>query len=238
MITVGDAVLEQARIRQLLDAGVEGPSVLAWHYESPALVLGRGQKPSADLLLRAAREHLAVVGRGSGGGAVLAGPWLLSLTLLLPAAHPLARMSLPSSYRAAGEGCRRVLQRFQVSTELATDAESSSARRGGDGDDLAWACFAGLSHGELVAERRRKVVGLSQVRRRDAIAICIGVLLHRPDWASLVRVWLGREDPQLVQRLGDRTASCDQLTPAGLVPTADTLSASFEAELLPRQMAA
>jgi lipoate-protein ligase A len=161
----------------------------------------------------------------------MAGPWMLSLTLLLPAAHALASASLPAGYRAVGQACRHALHRFSLRTELAPGAPGPAAGRSRDEDDeLGWVCFAGVSHGELVAAGSRKVVGLAQIRRRDAVAICIGVLLGRPDWESLLRVWTGRADPWLVRRLEDRTASCAQLASPNDVPSIAALAAALEAE--------
>jgi lipoate-protein ligase A len=229
MAILAHAETEQRRIRDALQSGVTAPSVMCCHYAAPALVLGRGQRPTPELLERAGRERLPVVGRASGGGAVLAGPWMLSLTLLLPAAHALARASLPAGYRAVGEACRRALVRLGVAVQPMSDAAAPA--RCGVTDELRWACFAAVSHGELVAAGARKIVGVSQVRRRDGVAVCIGVLLGRPDWEALLRVWLGHEEPRLVRQLESRTASCDQLTPNGAVPSAEALAAGFEAEL-------
>ncbi len=156
---------------------------------------------------------------------------MLSLTLLLPAAHALARKSLPAGYLVVGEACRRVLDQFRVPTELAAGTSASESARNREADELSWACFAGLSHGELVAAGGRKIVGVSQVRRRDAVGVCIGILLGRPDWASLLRVWQGREDPRLVQQFEGRTASCDQLVPPAEFPSIHSLAAALEAEL-------
>ena len=231
MITVGHAEAEQQQIRAALDAGVSEPRVMSWHYSAPALVLGRGQKPAQPLLERAADEGVAVVTRASGGGAVIAGPWMLSVTLLLPAAHALARKSLPAGYSAVGEACRRVLHRFRIPTALAAGASAARSAGSAASDDLDWVCFAGLSHGELVAGGGRKIVGVSQVRRRDAVGICLGILLGRPDWASMLRVWQGGDDPRLVLRLENCTASCDQLVPPDEVPSIHSLAAALEAEL-------
>ena len=96
MITVGDAGAEQQRLRELLDAGVTVPQLMTWHYDSPAVVLGRSQRPSVDQRESALRERVALVSRSSGGGAVMAGPWMLSLTMLLPSSHEIARASLPA----------------------------------------------------------------------------------------------------------------------------------------------
>jgi lipoate---protein ligase len=230
MLNVGQVEVEQDRIGALLRADVRAPSVLCWHHPSPAIVLGRGQRPSPDLVERAGRERLPLLGRASGGGAVIAGPWMLSLTLLLPAAHAIVRASLPAGYRAVGAACQRSLAQFGFATRIA--AEPSPASRRDGADPLDWACFAGVSHGELLAGGARKIVGISQVRRRDAVAVSIGVLLGRPDWETLVRVWLGHADAACARGLDDRTASCDRIALAADVPPIDTLAAAFEQQLL------
>jgi lipoate-protein ligase A len=230
MLEVGHVEVEQDRIGAILRAGVRAPSVLCWHYPSPAIVLGRGQRPSPDVVERAEHEHLPLIGRASGGGAVIAGPWMMSLTLLLPAAHAVARASLPAGYRTVGAACQRALAQFGFKTQFATDPFPASRRDGAD--PLGWACFAGVSHGELLADGARKIVGISQLRRRDVVAVCIGVLLGRPDWEALVRVWLGPDGAACARRLDDRTASCDGIAVAGDIPPTDTLAAAFEQQLL------
>ena len=47
-----------------------------------------------------------------------------------------------------------------------------------------WACFAGLSPWEVVADGR-KLVGLAQVRRSTGVLLTAGVLVSPPDWALL-----------------------------------------------------
>jgi len=238
MITVGDAGAEQQRVCELLDAGATMPQLLIWHYDSPAVVLGRGQRPSEEQRESALRERVALVSRSSGGGAVMAGPWMLSLTMLLPSSHELARASLPAGYRTIGEACCRALGRFRIGTELARGASTDAPKRPPRADVPDWACFATVSHGELLAAGDRKIVGISQVRRRDAIAICIGVLIDRPDWESLVRVWLGRDDPGAVRQLERGTASCTGLAPANTGLSVHSLAAALGAELLPLRLAA
>lgn len=231
MLSFGDAALEQQLLRDALDRGVEQAYVLGWRYASPAVVLGRGQPASVELLARAERERLEVVSRASGGGAVMAGPWMFSITLLLPIAHALATASLPAGYRAVGECCRRALQHSGVPATLATTPAIPD-------DVVRWACFAGLSHGELAAPGGGKVLGIAQVRRRDAIAVCIGVLLGRPDWEALVRVWCGRDDPVLVGKLESRTANCEQFVPAHGAEFVESLATALEAEFASPRLAA
>jgi lipoate---protein ligase len=163
---------------------------------------------------------------------------MLSLTMLLPSSHEVARASLPAGYRTIGEACCRALGRFSIRTALAHGASTACPKRPSRADVPEWACFATVSHGELLAAGDRKIVGISQVRRRDAIAICVGVLIDRPDWESLVRVWLGRDGPGAVRQLESCTASCTGLTPATGVLSVHSLAEALEAELLPLRLAA
>ncbi len=222
-------------IRQSLDNGVQAPSAAMWSYSSVALVLGRSQKPSAAMLERAGEEGIDVVVRAAGGGAVIAGPWMCSHTVLLPPDHALARMSLPRSYEAIGEAWRRALGRLGIPTDIAPRVTAGLA-----GVDHArrWACFASLSCGELVGPDNRKIVGLAQVRRRNGVAICAGLLLSQPDWPRLVRVWLGQEDEALAQSLRDSTLSCEECAPMRRVPGIAEIDAEIGAELCELGLAA
>jgi lipoate-protein ligase A len=231
VILSGPAHTEQEELQDALQAGITAPVVKCWHYPTPGIVLGRSQRPTPGLRDRAAHEGIDVVSRSSGGGAVIAGPWMLSATLLVPVAHPLARASLPAGYRAVGEACLRALSRFGVRAQLCSPRAAVTSTDAGAGDELAWVCFAGLSHGELVVAGERKVVGLSQVRRRGGVAFCMGVLLARPDWELLLRAWLGRADLLLVRQLESRTASCAEFAPVLDVSTVDALADELVAEL-------
>ncbi len=183
-------------------------------------------------------ERVALVSRSSGGGAVMAGPWMLSLTLLLPAAHELARASLPAGYRSVGEACRRALGRFRMPTEIAHGAATASSPQRPQSGRPDWACFATISHGELLTAGDRKIVGIAQVRRRDAVAICVGVLVDRPDWGALVRIWLGREDAEMVQQLERRTANCTEIADRNRTFSYSSLANAFRMELPAVRLAA
>ena len=211
-----------------LDIGVQAPSAAMWSYSSVSLVLGRSQKPSAAMLERAALEGIDVVVRASGGGAVIAGPWMCSHTMLLPPDHALVGMSLPRSYEVIGEAWRRALGRLGIP---ATIVQRAAAAPAGAGDVKRWVCFASLSYGELVGPANRKIVGLAQVRRRNGAAICAGLLLGQPDWPRLLRVWLGREDEALAQSLRDGTVSCEECAPRRRAPGIEAINEEIVAEL-------
>jgi lipoate---protein ligase len=228
VIAIGSALAEQAMIRKSLDDGVQAPSTAMWSYSSVALVLGRSQKPSAAMLERAGEEGIDVVVRASGGGAVIAGPWMCSHTVLLPPDHALVRMSLPRSYEVIGEAWRRALGRHGIPTDMAPRATAGPA---GADDAKRGVCFASLSCGELVGPDNRKIVGLAQVRRRSGVAICAGLLLGQPDWARLLRVWLGQGDDAMAQSLRERAVSCEECAPLRRVPGIAQINAEIVAEL-------
>ena len=211
-----------------LDIGVQTPSAAMWSYSSVSLVLGRSQKPGEAILERAALEGIDVVVRASGGGAVIAGPWMCSHTVLLPPDHALVRMSLPRSYEVIGEAWRRALDRLGIPTTMAPRVAAGPASAD---DAKRWVCFASLSYGELVGPANRKIVGLAQVRRRNGAAICAGLLLGQPDWSRLLRVWLGREDEALAQSLRDGTVSCEECAPLRRVPGIAAINAEVVGEL-------
>ncbi len=235
MIATGSAFAEQEMIRKSLDNGVQAPGAAMWSYSSVALILGRSQKSSVAMLERAGEEGIDVVVRAAGGGAVIAGPWMCSHTVLVPPDHAFATMSLRRSYEVIGDAWRRALGRLGIPTNIAPRVTAGLA-----GPDHArhWACFASLSCGELVGPDNRKIVGLAQVRRRNGMAICTGLLLTQPDWPRLVRVWLGQEDEALAQSLRDITLSCEECAPMRRVPRIAEIDAEIGAELCDLGLAA
>ena len=128
MIATGSALAEQEMIRKSLDNGVQAPGAAMWSYSSVALILGRSQKSSVAMLERAGEEGIDVVVRAAGGGAVIAGPWMCSHTVLVPPDHALARMSLPRSYEAIGEAWRRALSRLGIATDITPPAAAGGRK--------------------------------------------------------------------------------------------------------------
>jgi lipoate---protein ligase len=228
VIATGSALAEQEMIRKSLDDGVQAPGAAMWSYSSVALILGRSQKSSVAMLERADEEGIDVVVRAAGGGAVIAGSWMCSHTVLVPPDHALVRMSLPRSYEAIGEAWRRVLSKLGIPTDITPRV---SARVAGVDHTKGWACFGSLSCGELVGPGNRKIMGLAQVRRRNGVAICAGLLLSQPDWPRLVRVWFGQEDEALAQSLRDGAVSCEECAPQRRIPDLATIDAELRAEL-------
>jgi len=137
-----------------------------------AVVLGRSQRPPA--VPWSAPFPLPVRRRASGGGAVLAGPWLLCALVRLPRDHPLAQHG-PA-----------VLARWLGSVHLQwmrqRGFEGAALHAGPHRDH--WACFAGLSPGEVTLGAR-KLTGIAQAWRRSGVVAGAGTLLYAPPWSLL-----------------------------------------------------
>ncbi len=167
------AAQEQRWNEEQLDTLVTEPRLRFWRYTEPALVLGCGQRANLAQLPDSAIQALV---RHAGGGAVLTGPWMLSLSVILPPDHPAVGQCILSSYRWLGESLATALHKCW---DVPAKALASHPIR-----PAHWACFAGLSPWEVVADGR-KLVGLAQVRRRTGVLLTAGILVNPPDWALL-----------------------------------------------------
>lgn len=193
---------EQAWNERQLATEVRKPRFRVWTYRVPGVVLGcalRGQFRAEDAERRA---DVPLVDRRAGGGAVLAGPWMLSASVVMPAAHAFVTTGIVSSYRWVGELHASVLRDFGIEAIAVSPA---AARCVTPDADLGWACFGGLSPWEVVVGAR-KIVGLAQVRRRTGVLLVSGTLLARPNWELLCRA-LGKPDRQ-AEMLAERASSC------------------------------
>lgn len=207
------AAREQAWNHRQLEQPVVVPQWRVWVYEQPALVLGCSQRALYERLLATpGGPPMEVLLRGSGGGAVLAGPWLLGLSLAFPLKHPWLEQGLLESYRHIGQLCRDALAVVGVAAQCLAPAQISVSRsallaRGLPTVD--WACFGDLAPWELVDATGRKVAGLAQRRRRTGALLVAGILLADAPWPLLCAP-LGRSGDAEVLQL--RTASCAALS--------------------------
>lgn len=174
------ACAEQVWNELQLEQPVAAPAWRLWVYDEPAVVLGCSQRR----LMADARDDTDVrlLLRGSGGGAVLTGPWMIGLSVALPVAHPLASRGLMAGYRWLGELLAELLR--EQAGIAATALPPEAVRRRAPAGPLQWACFGGLSPWEVVVDGR-KIAGLAQVQRRHGVLLVAGLLLDRPDWALL-----------------------------------------------------
>lgn len=197
---------EQDWNRAQLAVPVLFPALRLWTYRAPAIVLGCGQQRTVFAQGEGAVPLDRVV-RQAGGGAVLAGPWMLSASIVLPPDHPRACGSIVDSYRWLGEATAAVLQGFNIAAHPLTPDESRTLQQDDRRAALAWACFGGYSPWEVVVGHK-KIAGLAQVRRRTGTLLVAGILLHAPDWRLLSRA-LDQPDAH-AQALADCTTSVAQ----------------------------
>ena len=160
-------------------------AILYWSIAQPAgLVLGFSQRPDILNFEQVEALGMPIYHRRAGGTAVLVGPTLLSLDVVLPANHPFILADLVESYRWFGEYWVSALQLLGVCTRTVPPAEAHAQR------DLRKqpqtrayellmnrACYGSLSPYEVVSEQR-KIVGFDMIRRRRGTLLQAGVLLH------------------------------------------------------------
>jgi lipoate-protein ligase A len=171
----------------------EAPPTMRWYsYSAPAVVLGVGQSLQAVDAAAARAAGVAVVRRASGGTAVLADETMLALDVAVPAGHPRAGSDILEAYRWLGEVFRDVLAslaspgaagQIGMTTVARARADQEAQRRapaGSPGALRGLACFGTLSPYEVVLSGTdgapdRKVVGLSQVRKRGVVLYQVGL---------------------------------------------------------------
>ena len=173
MLEEGPAAALVERGAALLDGLQHGQDpVLRWYRATDtAVVLGRGQR--RELL---GTTDLPVVGRFSGGGAVLMDPGLLCLDVLIPAEHHWLDGDLGRPFEVVGTAWAQALDALGVADVAVFTGAAQRRVRGTPREQLVAAiCYATLGRGEVTAGGR-KLVGLAQRRRRPGALIQCGLL--------------------------------------------------------------
>jgi lipoate-protein ligase A len=234
-------------------AGGAAPPTLRWYgYAAPAVVLGVGQSPELVDAAAARAAGYAVVRRTSGGTAVLADETMLALDVALPAAHPRAGTDVVAAYRWVGDAFRETLAalapgaavrlRLAGLDEARRDQAAARDAAAGSAEALrALACFGTLSPWEVVLDApgaapgegatARKLVGLSQVRKRSVVLFQAGLYttVRVPPLVALLRLG-DAERARLAATLPARIAGLDD---AGLTEShLDALRQGVQARLL------
>ncbi len=179
---------EQKIISDVLNAEVRAPRLLLWQYDTPAIIMGCSQRPDDHQHQRAEQEGLPIMRRGSGGGAVLAGPWMLSITLFIPAEHPVGKLDIIRIFGWLEQIWSRALLEAGVPCKGVDKPLIERSKEIASRNGVEWACYASLSHGEVVSPDGRKLVGLAQIRKRKGIALVSGLHLQSCDWRALCHV--------------------------------------------------
>ncbi|MBA2287032.1 MAG: ligase [Ktedonobacteraceae bacterium] len=226
-LTVADQQRHIEQSEALLAGAQPGESAtLYWSMAEPeGIVLGFSQKPDTINQATLADRHIPIYHRRAGGTAVLVGPHLLSLDVVLPAGHPLILADVVESYRWFGAVWVAALARLDVRTATIAPHEAHErqrhARQGEAARDeaiLRRACYASLSPYEVVAGER-KVVGLDMIRRRTGSLLQAGVLLQwRPE--TLVHLLGHTQEERAILRQGlpQRAVGLDTLAGRVIAP--------------------
>ncbi len=205
--------------------------------EARGLVLGFSQKIETLNQAAIARKEIPVYQRRAGGTAVLVGPDLLGLDVVLPAGHPLILADVVKSYQWLGEAWVEALLRLGVQARMALPQEAyeqrallKQAETGERERVLRRACYGSLSPYEVVVGQK-KVVGFDMIRRRAGSILQAGVLLH---WESVTLAQLlGRsaEEQDLLEvGLDERAVGLDRVI--GRTVGAEEVIAAFEQVIL------
>lgn len=218
----------------LATAQADHPATLYWSQaENVGLVLGYAQKHTILNQAVLAAGQIRVYHRRAGGTAVLVGPQLLSLDVILPANHPLILADVVESYRWFGEAWVEALLHLGVQSRTVSPQEAHQQRaqlkqavtREREAI-LRRACYGGLSPYEVVANQQ-KVVGFDMIRRRVGTLLQAGVLLQ---WESEMLVQLLGHTPEeqaiLREGLQERAVGLDTL--AGRVIGVEEVITAFE----------
>ena len=137
--------------------------------ERPVLVLGSRQRLDDVDSAICERRGIEVVGRRSGGGAVLVGSEHLSwFDVVLTRDHPGWNDDVGKSFAWVSDRVRHALSSLGITTEC----------HSGRMVNTEWSnlvCFAGLGPGELTIDGK-KLVGISQRRTRNVARFQVAVL--------------------------------------------------------------
>jgi lipoate---protein ligase len=218
----------------LAAASPEEPATLYWSQaESAGLVLGFAQKHTI-LNPALTAQQFPIYHRRAGGTAVLVGPGLLGLDVVLPAGHPLILPDIVESYRWLGTLWVKALQLLGVETRMLSPQEAHAQRdllKAQERESiLARACFGSFSPFEVVAGQR-KVVGLDMIRRRAGSLLQAGLLLQW-DIEPLVELLGHTVEEQAILREGLPERAVGLNTLAGRTVTAEEVTVAFEKALI------
>jgi lipoate-protein ligase A len=207
--------------------------VMRWYTASaPALVLGTGQRPDAADLAACTQAGVTLHRRSSGGTAVLLAPGFLMLDIALPRAHRLHLGDVTESYRWLGAVWVATLDLLGLPARHIPIPEARADLQALD-QTTRLACFGGRSPYEVLVGAR-KLVGLSQIRRRYGALLQAGIYRSWSpgDLAKLLALPAAAQ-ALLTEQLTARVAGLEELLPTP--PDAPTIMAAFAHALHERE---
>jgi len=188
LLHFGDMTQEQAAINEQLDGIIKKPEVLLWLYNQQGIILGCSQRLSPEQVLRAQDYSLPYLRRGSGGGAVLAGPWMLSTSIFIPNGHPIAKGNIVKAFSWLEQIWQKSLTAIGIDCRAVNKDDIKKSKHFSKSNNLEWACYGSLSYGEIVCLQGKKLLGLAQIRKRAGVVLVSGLNLAPFDWRPLCDV--------------------------------------------------
>ena len=190
-----------------------------WIASSPAVVVGLAQHLRVGTIVdleRCQRAAVDVVSRRAGGGALLLDDAVVCGAVSVPTRW--LPHDVTDSYRCLSQRLVRALTELGIAgrrLEVAeARADTAALRAAGDATSsgLLNTCYGQLSPHEIVVDGR-KLVGLAQIRRRDASLFQFGILLRdQARLADYLQVPSAGEREALRAALARRTIGLQSLT--------------------------
>jgi lipoyl(octanoyl) transferase len=155
----------------------EAPSTIRlYSWSEPVVILGVGQ-PASDLDLELCRERgYRVLRRIGGGTAVYHDSDEVSIDMIVPAGHRLGPTDVHLGYRQFAEMLSLAFQQQGIDVETVSVARARELKQN---ETMRPVCFASISPFEFL-HADRKLDGICQIRRRDAIAYQAAIYNHFP----------------------------------------------------------
>ena len=187
------------------------PSVQVHAPERHTVVLGCAQRRLLPEVAARLPAGVAVRVRGSGGGAVLAGPGWASAVITLPLGHSWLEGSLVAAYQRCAEVHVGFFAQWGLSVQAIPPGRAPAAA-----ERLEWACFGSFGPWELADAKGRKLAGFAQRRTRAGAVLGVGLLFAPIDWALLCAAFARPQDEPLLRA---RTVSLSELSSAAIERT-------------------
>lgn len=203
---------EQQQITSKITQPIEKPEVMFWRYDSIGIILGCSQRLNDQQIKLAEQYKLPWLRRFSGGGAVLAGPWTLSVTLFLPIKHTVAKGNIIGLFSWLEDIWFKVLAENNVDCRAVDKDMIVQSKDNAKKNNLEWACYGSLSHGEIVCNQGKKLVGIAQIRKSTGVTLVSGLNLFPFDWQPLSAVFNNINNSESAALLARNNSYCSQLT--------------------------
>lgn len=210
LLNYGSMEEEQKQINMRIKQSIEQPQIMFWHYNQPGIILGCSQRLNEAQRKLAEQYELSWLRRKSGGGAVLVGPWMLSVTIFIPYNHNIAKGSIINVFSWLEKNWLKVLDENNINCGGVDKAMIAQSKCHAKKNQLEWACYGSLSHGEIVCPQGHKLVGLAQIRKAGGVILVSGLNLSPFDWQPLSEIVNNTKKNATV--LANNNNYCSQLT--------------------------